>query len=52
MQFIKALLITGAIVFTIMMVASLFMLLLPIMVVSGVVAIIFLMVYQYIKANP
>lgn len=51
MQAIKALLMTGAIVFTIMMTVSLFMLLLPFMVISGGVAIIFLLIYQYLKIN-
>jgi hypothetical protein len=49
MAFFKALLATGAIIFIIIMVTGLVMLVLPMMVVGGVIALLFLIMYQYFK---
>jgi len=49
MAFFKALLATGAIIFIIIMVTGLVMLVLPMMVVGSVIALFFLIMYQYFK---
>ena len=51
MQALQAAALTAAVLFIILMVFGLVTLLLPMMVICGAVAIIFMIIYQYLKVN-
>ena len=51
MQALQAAALTAAVLFIILMVFGLVTLLLPMMVICGVVALIFMIIYQYLKVN-
>ena len=51
MQALQAAAFTAAVLFIILMVFGLVTLLLPMMVICGAVALIFMIIYQYLKVN-
>lgn len=51
MQALQAAALTAAVLFIILMVFGLVTLLLPMMVICGAVALIFMIIYQYLKVN-
>ena len=51
MQAIQAVVLTAAVLFIILMVIGLVALILPMMLICGAVALIFLIIYQYLKVN-
>lgn len=51
MQAIQAVVLTAVVLFVILMVIGLVTLILPMLMICGAVALIFLLIYQYLKVN-